>query len=58
VIFANATLAAVAAARPRTARALLAVPGIGPVKAERYGAAVLALVAEHGGVVAEVPVPR
>jgi DNA helicase-2/ATP-dependent DNA helicase PcrA len=47
VIFANATLAAIATARPATARALLEVPGIGPVKAERYGEAVLALVAEH-----------
>jgi superfamily II DNA helicase RecQ len=49
VIFPNTTLAAIASARPQTARALLAVPGIGPVKAERYGEAVLALVAEHGG---------
>jgi len=28
------------------------VPGIGPVKAERYGEAVLALVAEHRAVAA------
>ena len=48
VIFPNTTLAAIASARPRSARALLEVPGIGPVKAERYGEAVLALVAEHG----------
>jgi ATP-dependent DNA helicase UvrD/PcrA len=47
VIFPNSTLAAIASARPATARALLEVPGIGPVKAERYGEAVLALVAEH-----------
>jgi DNA helicase-2/ATP-dependent DNA helicase PcrA len=47
VIFPNTTLAAIAAARPRTARALLDVPGIGPVKADRYGEAVLALVTEH-----------
>jgi len=50
VIFPNTTLAAIAAARPRTARALLDVPGIGPVKAERYGEAVLALVTEYGGI--------
>jgi DNA helicase-2/ATP-dependent DNA helicase PcrA len=48
VIFDNATLAAIATARPRTPTQLLDVPGIGPVKAERYGEAVLALVGEHG----------
>jgi DNA helicase-2/ATP-dependent DNA helicase PcrA len=48
VIFPNTTLAAIASARPRTTRALLDVPGVGPVKADRYGDAVLALVAEHG----------
>jgi DNA helicase-2/ATP-dependent DNA helicase PcrA len=48
VIFPNTTLAAIASARPRTTRALLDVPGVGPVKADRYGEAVLALVAEHG----------
>jgi DNA helicase-2/ATP-dependent DNA helicase PcrA len=50
VIFPNSTLAAIAAARPASARDLLAVPGIGPVKAERYGDAVLALVTEHARV--------
>jgi len=49
VIFHDATLAAIASARPRSAPELLAVAGIGPVKAERYGEAVLALVAEHTG---------
>jgi DNA helicase-2/ATP-dependent DNA helicase PcrA len=47
VIFPNTTLAAIATARPRTPRALLDVPGVGPVKADRYGEAVLALVAAH-----------
>ena len=47
VIFPNTTLAAIATARPRTTTALLDVPGVGPVKADRYGEAVLALVAEH-----------
>jgi DNA helicase-2/ATP-dependent DNA helicase PcrA len=47
VIFPNTTLAAIATARPRTTRALLDVPGVGPVKADRYGDAVLALVAAH-----------
>ncbi|MBV8160669.1 MAG: UvrD-helicase domain-containing protein [Acidimicrobiia bacterium] len=45
VIFHDATLAALARARPRDHRALLAVPGLGPVKAERYGEAVLAVLA-------------
>jgi len=49
VIFPNTTLAAIATARPRTTRALLDVPGVGPVKADRYGEAVLALVADHEG---------
>jgi DNA helicase II / ATP-dependent DNA helicase PcrA len=47
VVFNNETLAAIASARPRTRRALLALPGVGPVKVERYGDAVLALVGEH-----------
>ncbi len=47
VIFPNTTLAGIASARPLSMRALLDVPGVGPVKAERYGDAVLALVAEH-----------
>jgi superfamily II DNA helicase RecQ len=49
VVFNNETLAAIASARPRTRRALLALPGVGPVKVERYGDAVLALVGEHDG---------
>jgi DNA helicase-2/ATP-dependent DNA helicase PcrA len=47
VIFHDTTLAAVAEAKPRDRRSLLALPGMGPVKAERYGAALLAVVAEH-----------
>jgi superfamily II DNA helicase RecQ len=47
VVFHDATLAAIAAARPRSPRALLTVAGVGPVKVERYGDAVLALVGEH-----------
>ncbi|MET0896175.1 MAG: HRDC domain-containing protein, partial [Acidimicrobiia bacterium] len=45
-----ATLAAVAVARPRTPRDLLALSGVGPVKVERYGDEVLALVAAHPSV--------
>ncbi|MBW8826269.1 MAG: ATP-dependent DNA helicase UvrD2 [Acidobacteria bacterium] len=47
VIFHDTTLAAVAEARPSTRVALLALPGLGPVKAERYGADLLRVVAEH-----------
>jgi superfamily II DNA helicase RecQ len=47
VVFHDTTLVAVAEAKPRTHHDLLLVAGIGPVKAERYGDDVLALVAEH-----------
>jgi DNA helicase-2/ATP-dependent DNA helicase PcrA len=45
VIFHDATLAAVAEARPADRDALMAVPGLGPLKVERYGDELLALVA-------------
>jgi DNA helicase-2/ATP-dependent DNA helicase PcrA len=45
VVFHDTTLAAVAEARPRDQPALLALPGMGPVKAERYGEELLAVVA-------------
>ena len=43
VIFDDKTLRALVAARPQTEAALLAVKGVGPAKAERYGADVLRL---------------
>ena len=43
VIFHDTTLAALAQAKPSDRDGLLAVPGLGPVKAERYGEAVLAV---------------
>ncbi|MDQ6798447.1 MAG: HRDC domain-containing protein, partial [Actinomycetota bacterium] len=46
VVLHDATLAVVAEARPGDRVALLALPGVGPVKAERYGDALLAVVAE------------
>jgi DNA helicase-2/ATP-dependent DNA helicase PcrA len=49
VIFHDTTLAAVAEARPKTRSSLLALPGLGPVKAERYGEALLQVVAEASG---------
>ena len=45
VIFHDATLAALAAARPCSRRDLAAVPGMGTSKIERYGDAVLAVLA-------------
>jgi DNA helicase-2/ATP-dependent DNA helicase PcrA len=47
VIFHDTTLAAVAAAMPRNEDELLALPGLGPVKASRYGEEILAVVAQH-----------
>jgi DNA helicase-2/ATP-dependent DNA helicase PcrA len=49
VVFHDTTLAAVAEARPQDRAALLALPGVGPVKAERYGEALLAVVATATG---------
>jgi len=46
VIFHDATLAAIAAARPRDRTALSGLAGIGAKKLERYGAALLELVRE------------
>ena len=48
VIFHDATLAVVAQARPTTKAELLALPGLGPVKAERYGDTLLAVLARSG----------
>jgi DNA helicase-2/ATP-dependent DNA helicase PcrA len=48
VIFHDTTLAAVAEARPDSRATLLALPGLGPVKAERYGDELLRVVAAHG----------
>ncbi|MGY6502249.1 MAG: ATP-dependent helicase [Acidimicrobiales bacterium] len=47
VIFSDATLVAIASAKPRSRRDLVSLPGIGPVKAERHGPDVLDVIAEH-----------
>lgn len=47
VIFNDATLRAIAAARPRNRKELLAVSGVGPVKAQRFGDDVLEIVSRH-----------
>jgi superfamily II DNA helicase RecQ len=47
VIFNDATLMEIAAERPRSRSDLLDVSGMGPVKVERFGDELLALVVEH-----------
>ncbi len=47
VICHDTTLAAVASALPSSRDELLALPGVGPVKAARYGDALLDLVSQH-----------
>jgi superfamily II DNA helicase RecQ len=47
VLLHDVTLSALAAARPSTLDELVAVPGIGQVKASRYGTTLLAVVADH-----------
>jgi DNA helicase II / ATP-dependent DNA helicase PcrA len=48
VVFTDATLTAIAEQRPADNAALVRIPGIGARKLDRYGQAVLALVAEAG----------
>ncbi len=47
LIFHDKTLKAIAGSKPETPAALLEIPGIGEMKAERYGRRVLAVVNEH-----------
>ena len=47
VILHDVTLAALASLRPRTTEELLAVPGLGPVKAGRYGPTLLSLLSDQ-----------
>ena len=47
VVFDNKTLRALTRARPASPNELLDVSGVGPVKVERYGAAVLEIVNRH-----------
>jgi DNA helicase II / ATP-dependent DNA helicase PcrA len=48
VVFSDATLQAIAARKPASVAELAGVPGVGAVKLDRYGAAVLELCAEAG----------
>jgi ATP-dependent DNA helicase RecQ len=47
VIFHDATLRAIADARPRSLQELARIQGVGAAKLERYGDAMLATVAAH-----------
>ncbi|HXW46710.1 MAG TPA: ATP-dependent DNA helicase UvrD2 [Streptosporangiaceae bacterium] len=58
VVFSDATLQAIAARRPATMAQLAGVPGVGAVKLDRYGAAVLELCADAGPVAEAGPQPR
>jgi DNA helicase-2/ATP-dependent DNA helicase PcrA len=49
VVFTDATLVAVAVDRPTSRSELLAIPGIGHAKADRYGDQLLEVVAAHRG---------
>ena len=49
VVLPDRTLWELASARPSTTDELLAVNGIGPVKADRYGARLLAILGAHSG---------
>jgi DNA helicase II / ATP-dependent DNA helicase PcrA len=58
VVFSDATLQAIADARPASRRELAAIPGIGAVKLDRYGAAVIELCADESGQEMESPAKR
>ena len=47
VVFGDATLQAMASARPANPQAMLAISGVGPAKIERYGDAFLSVIREH-----------
>ena len=48
-VFTDATLVAIAEARPQTRAELIKIQGLGPAKAEKYGEHVLAIVAQEQG---------
>jgi superfamily II DNA helicase RecQ len=53
IILHDRTLMAIAAARPQSTAALMAVPGIGPGKAAEYGEAIVSVVRGHSESAAE-----
>jgi superfamily II DNA helicase RecQ len=48
VVFPDATLAAFATRKPLTAAAMAGLPGVGPVKLERYAESFLSVIRTHG----------
>jgi ATP-dependent DNA helicase RecQ len=48
IIFHDSVLIEMALARPKTRQELVLIPGVGPVKAARFGAIFLAVIANHG----------
>ncbi len=48
IIFHDSTLAAIAAARPRSLADLAGISGVGPTKLERYGAEIVGIVVREG----------
>ena len=56
VVFSDATLRNLAAARPTDRRGMLAVSGVGPAKLERYGDDFLAAIRQHSAT-APMPIP-
>jgi DNA helicase II / ATP-dependent DNA helicase PcrA len=54
VVFSDATLQAIAARKPASVAELAGVPGVGAVKLDRYGAAVLEICAQAGPAGSEV----
>ena len=56
VVFSDATLRNLAAARPTDRQAMLAVSGVGPAKLERYGDDFLAVIRQHSAT-APMPIP-
>jgi ATP-dependent DNA helicase RecQ len=49
IVFHDSTIEAIAERRPRSLAELRRVPGIGPTKLERYGDAIVAVVAGEPG---------
>ncbi len=56
-VFTNRTLEALVRERPRSPHELAAIKGVGPVTRERYGAALLAAIADAGAPAVAVPRP-
>lgn len=56
-ILTNATMAAIAARKPATLEELATIPGVGKSRGEKYGTAILAMIAEAAKPKAPEPIP-